>query len=66
MTDIPQNLAEIDNHIAVVRENLRELVEQATAYSGAADEELTSQRIAEYEAQLERLENQRRKLGGTS
>ncbi len=66
MTDIPQNLAELDDHIAVVRENLRELIEQATAYSGAADEELTSQRIAEYEAQLELLEKQRRELDGTS
>jgi hypothetical protein len=32
---------------AAVRENLRGLVEQAPAYSGAADDELISRRIAE-------------------
>jgi hypothetical protein len=59
MPDIPVNIADIDQRIAVLRENLRELVEQAAAYSGAADEELTSQRIAEQEAQLELLTKQR-------
>ena len=34
----PDALAEIDQRIAVVRANLRELVEQAAAYSGAADD----------------------------
>ena len=40
-------IAEIDESLAAVRENLRGLVEQAPAYSGAADEELISRRIAE-------------------
>lgn len=40
-------IAEIDERIAAVRENLRGVVEQAAAYSGAADEELISRRIAE-------------------
>lgn len=66
MTDIPQNIAEIDERIAIVRENLRELIEQGTADSASGDEELISQRIAEQEAQLERLLNQRRKLDGAS
>jgi hypothetical protein len=57
--DIPLSFAEIDDRIAAVTENLRELVEQAAAYSGAADEELASQRIAEQEAELERLTKQR-------
>ena len=48
--------------IAVVKENLRGLVEQAAAYSGAADEELTSRRIAEQETELERLTKQRDEL----
>ena len=61
MSNIP-NHAEIDERIAVVRENLRELVEQAAAYSGAADEELMSQRIAEQEAQLKLLTKQRDEL----
>jgi hypothetical protein len=40
-------IAEIDERLAAVRENLRGLVEQAPAYSGAADDELISRRIAE-------------------
>jgi hypothetical protein len=62
MPDILLNIAEIDERIAAVRENLRELVEQAAAYSGAADEELMSRRIAEQEAELELLTKQRDKL----
>jgi hypothetical protein len=49
-TDIPPNIIEINDRIDVARENLRALVEQAAAYSGAADEDLISQRIAEHEA----------------
>lgn len=55
-------LAEIEERIAAVRENLAELTEQAAAYSGAADEELAAQRIADQEAQLERLTKQRDQL----
>jgi hypothetical protein len=62
MPDILLNIAELDERIAAVRENLRELVEQAAAYSGAADEELMSRRIAEQEAELELLTKQRDKL----
>jgi hypothetical protein len=56
------NIAEIDERIAALRENLRELIEQAAAYSGAADEELTSRRIADQEVELERLRKQRDEL----
>jgi len=62
MSEIPLNIAEIDEHIAIVRENLRELVEQAAAYSGAADEELTSQRIAGQESKLALLTRKREEL----
>jgi uncharacterized small protein (DUF1192 family) len=62
MPEIPLSIEEIDERIAALRENLRELVEQAAAYSGAADEDLMSRRIAEQEAQLERLTKQRDKL----
>jgi uncharacterized small protein (DUF1192 family) len=55
-------IAEIDERIAALRENLRELVAQAVAYSGAADEDLMSRRIVEQEAELERLTKQRDKL----
>jgi hypothetical protein len=60
------NIAEIDERIAAARENLRGLVEQAAAYSGAADEELISRRIADQEAQLERLTKQRDSLSPPS
>jgi hypothetical protein len=62
MPDIPLNLAEIEERIAAIRENLTELEEQAAAYSGAAVEELNAQRIADQEAQLELLTRQRDEL----
>jgi hypothetical protein len=62
MPDIPLNLAEIEERIAAIRENLTELEEQAAAYSGGAVEELNAQRIADQEAQLERLMKQRDEL----
>jgi hypothetical protein len=52
MPDIPLNLAQIEERIA---ENLIELEAQAAAYFGAAVEELSAQRIADQEAQLELL-----------
>jgi hypothetical protein len=64
MSEASPAIVEIDNHIAMVRNNLRDLVEQATSYSGAAAEELTSQRIAEQEAKLELLRKQREALSG--
>src|SRR6266850_8219779 len=62
MADVPLNLAEIEERIAAVRENINELIEQAAAYSGAADEELASRRIAEQEALLELLTRRREEL----
>jgi len=62
MPEMSLNLAESEGRIAVLRENIRELVEQAAAFSGAADEELVSQRIAKQEAQLELLTRQRDEL----
>jgi cell division protein FtsB len=64
MPELPSDIAEIDDRIALVRANLRELVEQAAAYSGAADEDLTSRRIAEQEAELAQLTKRREKLFG--
>ena len=56
------SIAELDDRIASVTDDLRELSEQAAAYSGAADEELASDRIAEREAELERLTKLRDEL----
>jgi len=59
------SIADIDERIAIVKENLRELVEQSASYSGAADEELMSRRIAEQEAELELLVKRRDELSRT-
>ena len=56
------SLAELAERLSVVRDNLRDLGEQAAAYSGAADEDRMSSRIAEQEEQLEQLTKQREAL----
>jgi hypothetical protein len=52
-------LAEIDQRIALVRNNLRDLTEQAASTSGSASEEALSDRIAGQEAELQRLIRER-------
>ncbi len=52
-------LAALEKEIADVRENIRDLTEQAAAYSGAEDDALTADRIAEQEALLARLQKER-------
>jgi hypothetical protein len=59
MADPVSNIADIDARIAILKENLRELVEQSASYSGAADDDLMSRRIAEQEAELEFLMKRR-------
>ncbi len=48
-------LAELDAEIAAVRDNLRQLSEQASALSGAADEDLAATRIKQQEELLAQL-----------
>jgi hypothetical protein len=55
-------LAEIEGRIQLVEDNLRQLVEQAAAYSGAADEERNADRIADQEAKLAALLKEREAL----
>jgi hypothetical protein len=62
MPDRIESIEEIDARISAARENLRQLVEEAAAYSGAADDELVSKRIAEQEAELDRLKKRRAEL----
>jgi hypothetical protein len=50
---------ELDDRIAILRDNIRQLTEQAAAFSGAADEARASDRIAEQEEELRRLVKQR-------
>jgi predicted RNA-binding protein len=57
-----EQLADLDNRIAILRDNLRELVEQAAAYSGAADESRNSDRIADQQAKLDAALAERDKL----
>jgi hypothetical protein len=53
------SLPEIEDRIAIVRDNIRQLIEQAAAFSGAADEERNADRLAEQNEELERLVKQR-------
>jgi len=58
-SDYTLSLAEIEERIAIVRDNIRQLTEQATAFSGAADEQRIADRIADQEDELQRLLTQR-------
>jgi len=53
------SLAELERRIAIVRDNIRELVEQAAAFSGAGDEERNADRLAQQNEELDRLVKQR-------
>jgi hypothetical protein len=55
-------LPELEQRIAVVRENIRQLIEQAAAFSGAEDEDRNADRIAQQTEELERLIKQREAL----
>ena len=52
-------LVDIDRRIALVQNNLRDLMEQAAATSGSASEEALSDRITGQEAELQRLRRER-------
>jgi uncharacterized small protein (DUF1192 family) len=53
------SLPELNDRIAVLRGNIRQLVEQAAASSGAQNEERTSERIAQQQDELEKLVKER-------
>ena len=57
-----ETLTEIDQRIAILRDNLRELVEQAAGYSGGANEELYANRISDQEERLAALLKEREAL----
>ena len=59
---LPPAVIELDRRIAILRDNLRELTEQAAASSGASTEELLSDRISDREAQLRLLIAERDEL----
>ena len=53
------SLAELEERIAIIRDNIRQLIEQAAALSGAEDEDRNADRIAQQNEELARLVKQR-------
>ena len=53
------SLPELKDRIAIIRDNIRQLVEQAAATSGAQNEERTSGRIAQQQEELDKLIKER-------
>lgn len=53
------SLEELDRRIAIVRDNIRQLIEQAAALSGAEDEARSADRIAQQQEELDRLTKER-------
>ncbi len=53
------SLAELDDRIAILRDNLRQLVEQAAGTGGSGDEERTADRIAQQTDELNKLVEER-------
>jgi hypothetical protein len=64
MPDTPSlSRDQLNDRIAILRDNIRQLTEQAAGSSGAADEERNANRIADQTAELEKLVKQRDALG---
>ena len=53
--DTSLSLEELDARIAIARDNIRQLIEQAAARSGADDEDRNAERIAQQNGELDRL-----------
>ena len=53
------SLSELEQRIAIIRDNIRQLVEQAAAFSGAGDEARNADRVAQQTEELEKLVKQR-------
>jgi hypothetical protein len=63
MTNGPSlSLAELEQRIAIARDNIRQLIERAAALSGAEDEDRNADRIAQQQEELDRLVKQRELL----
>lgn len=55
--------ASLADRIAILRDNIRQLTEQAAAQSGAANEERTAERIAVQNDELENLLKEQERRG---
>ena len=53
------SLDQIEDRMAIVRDNIRQLIEQSAADSGAANEARNADRLAQQQAELESLSKQR-------
>ena len=53
------SLAELEDRIAVVRDNIRQLIEQAAGASGDRNEERIADRLAQQTSELEALSKAR-------
>ena len=53
------SLDELNDRIAITRDNIRQLIEQAAAMSGAGDELRNADRLAEQQAELDALVKER-------
>ncbi|MGA2998010.1 hypothetical protein [Bradyrhizobium sp.] len=64
MTDFTLfSAAELANRIAILRDNLRQLTEQAAAQSGAANEERLADRIETQSKELDELLKEQERRG---
>jgi hypothetical protein len=55
----PLSLPELEERIAISRDNIRQLMEQAAAYSGAEDEDRNADRLAQQSKELAALLKER-------
>ncbi len=60
MTDYSSlSIPELEDRIAIVRDNIRQLIEQAAAVSGGQNEERNADRIAQQTDELEAMVKER-------
>jgi hypothetical protein len=60
MTNSPSlSLDQLEDRIAILRDNIRQLIEQAAANSGAGDEARNADRLAQQQNELDTLIKQR-------
>jgi len=64
VTDLSSlSAADLADRIAIIRDNIRQITEQATAQSGAADEERNADRLAIQNEELDELLKEQARRG---
>ncbi|GIQ76691.1 hypothetical protein ACE103_17885 [Bradyrhizobium sp. ma5] len=58
------SLSEVNDRIAILRDNIRQLIEQAAGAAGAEVEERIAERLEQQNAELERLLKAREAMTG--